>query len=337
MRPILALAILLLGLSSAAPEPEYSSLLADSFHLAIGTSAPSLIEIESSTAKADREIVLALRSTEPIDQHPALATAAPPRAPAPASKDADPYSDQAPARTDADTDREQAVSRDDLCKALLTSAADNDLPAPFFANLIWQESRLRNDSVSPKGALGIAQFMPETAEESGLDDPFDPLQAIPASARFLRGLRLQFGNLGFAAAAYNAGPRRVAEWLQRRRALPRETRGYVIHVTGRSVEQWQTRPPNDGALRFVRRLPCRDLPAFSELEQAQAEQAQVEQAQVREKTAAAAHETRERVADRKHLCTHNRHEKLRTAARNRHGGKHEAGNRHAPHERRTSA
>ena len=166
--------------------------------------------------------------------------------------------------------------------------------------------------------------MPETAEESGLDDPFDPLQAIPASARLLRELRLQFGNLGFVAAAYNAGARRVAEWLKRRRALPRETRGYVIHVTGRSVEQWKTTPADDGALRFVRRLPCRDLPAFAELDQAQSEraqlaQAQAQQAQIQEKTTAAAHETRERVADRTHLRTHNRHEKLRTSARNRHG------------------
>ena len=82
------------------------------------------------------------------------------------------------------------LSLNDLCNALYTSAQDNDLPVPFFANLIWQESRLRDDAVSRKGALGIAQFMPETAAESGLDNPFDPLKAIPASARFLRELRL---------------------------------------------------------------------------------------------------------------------------------------------------
>ncbi len=94
------------------------------------------------------------------------------------------------------------------------------MPVPFFANLIWQESRLRDDAVSRKGALGIAQFMPETAAETGLDNPFDPLQAIPASARFLRELRMQFGNLGFVAAAYNAGAHRVTEWLEHRGSLP---------------------------------------------------------------------------------------------------------------------
>ena len=107
------------------------------------------------------------------------------------------------------------ISLGELCNALLTSAQDNDLPVPFFANLIWQESGLQKDAVSAKGAMGIAQFMPETAAESGLGDPFDPLQAISASARLLRELRGQFGNLGFAAAAYNAGARRVSEWLER--------------------------------------------------------------------------------------------------------------------------
>ena len=353
MRPILALAIFLLGLSSAAPEPEYSSLTAYSFHLARGTSSPSLVEIESSTAKADREIVVALRSTEPID-HPAPAAAAPLQSAAPASKNIDPYSDQTPPRSDANTNRDPAVSRDDLCNALLTSAEDNDLPVPFFANLIWQESRLRDDAVSPKGALGIAQFMPKVAMASGLANPLDPLQAIPASARLLRELRLQFGNLGFVAAAYNAGARRVAEWLERHRTLPRETRGYVIHVTGRSVEQWRTTPPDDALLTFARRLPCRDLPAFAELEEAQSDQAQsehaqlaqaqVQQAQVQQapiagKTATAAHGKRQRLADRKHLRTHVRHETIRIAADNRHRGKREAKerNRRAPHERRSRA
>jgi hypothetical protein len=170
------------------------------------------------------------------------------------------------------------ASLDDLCNALLTSAQDNDLPVPFFANLLWQESRLRDDVVSPVGALGIAQFMPQTALESGLDNPFDPLQAIPASARLLRELHQQFGNLGFAAAAYNAGAHRVAEWLERRRALPLETRNYVVLVTGRSAEEWRKTPPDAAALHFVTRLPCRDMPAFADLEQAQMQQEQAEQA-----------------------------------------------------------
>ena len=163
-------------------------------------------------------------------------------------------------------------SIDDLCAALLASAETNHLPVPFFANLIWQESRLQNDAISPVGALGIAQFMPEAAVEAGVGDPFDPRQAIPASARFLHALRAHFGNLGFAAAAYNAGTRRVREWLDRGRALPRETQTYVVRVTGQSVDQWRKTPLDDAKLTFAPPLPCRGLPAFADMEQAQLEQ-----------------------------------------------------------------
>src|SRR5205807_9400614 len=51
-------------------------------------------------------------------------------------------------------------------------------------------------------------------------------------------LKLQFGNLGLAAAAYNAGGGRVVQWLRRQSDLPEETRLYVAAVTGRAVEQW---------------------------------------------------------------------------------------------------
>ena len=80
--------------------------------------------------------------------------------------------------------------------------------------------------------------MPATARERGLADPFDPLVALRESARFLRDLRAQFGNLGLAAAAYNAGPGRVQAWLAGRSVLPGETRHYVRVITGRPAEGW---------------------------------------------------------------------------------------------------
>jgi hypothetical protein len=93
---------------------------------------------------------------------------------------------------------------------------------------------------SGAGAQGIAQFMPGTAAERGLLDPFDPEQAIPASARFLAELSRRFGSLGLAAAAYNAGPARVADWLAGRRAgLPLETQDYVFFVTGQTVDAFR--------------------------------------------------------------------------------------------------
>jgi Transglycosylase SLT domain/SPOR domain len=80
--------------------------------------------------------------------------------------------------------------------------------------------------------------MPATASWRGLADPFNPVEAIAQSAKLLRDLRREFGNLGLAAAAYNAGPARVRDWLGGRRSLPRETRAYVRLVTGQSSEQW---------------------------------------------------------------------------------------------------
>jgi hypothetical protein len=124
-----------------------------------------------------------------------------------------------------------------LCDALGAAAA-NELPVDFFARLIWQESRFKPDAISRKGAQGIAQFMPATARASGLENPFNALDAITKSGQLLRDLRREFGNLGLAAAAYNAGSGRVHDWLSSHRQLPRETRAYVRIVTGRSVEEW---------------------------------------------------------------------------------------------------
>jgi Transglycosylase SLT domain len=130
-----------------------------------------------------------------------------------------------------------------MCLLLESAARANGLPLEFFARVIWQESRFRADAVGPvarsgKRALGIAQFMPGTAAERNLLDPLDPVQALPKSAEFLRDLRRRFGNLGLAAAAYNAGSRRVREWLAGSGSMPSETRAYVHAITGASVEQW---------------------------------------------------------------------------------------------------
>ena len=104
--------------------------------------------------------------------------------------------------------------------------------------LIWQESRFSPTAVSQAGAQGIAQFMPATARWRGLINPFDPHWSIRESARWLGELRAQFGNLGLAAAAYNAGPRRIEDWLTGKRGLPRETKAYVRIVTGLAAEEW---------------------------------------------------------------------------------------------------
>ncbi|KOX56159.1 lytic transglycosylase domain-containing protein [Methylobacterium sp. 092160098-2] len=135
----------------------------------------------------------------------------------------------------------------DLDRLIATAAAANDLPPDFFLRLLRQESGLNPYAVSPVGAQGIAQFMPGTAAERGLRNPFDPVEAIPKSAELLREHRARFGNLGLAAAAYNAGPQRVRGWLDGRSGMPAETRDYVIRITGRPLEEW--------ALQSGRSLP----------------------------------------------------------------------------------
>jgi len=126
-----------------------------------------------------------------------------------------------------------------ICRLIETSAREKALPVSFFTRLIWRESSFRPGVTSRAGAQGIAQFMPGTAEEQGLDDPFDPETAIPASAAYLSSLRQRFGNLGLAAAAYNAGPTRLARWIGSGGYLPVETEDYVVFITGRPVSEWQ--------------------------------------------------------------------------------------------------
>jgi Transglycosylase SLT domain/SPOR domain len=130
-----------------------------------------------------------------------------------------------------------------LCLLVESAAQAHGLPLEFFARLIWQESRFNPGALGPatrggQRAQGIAQFMPDTAKERGVFDPFDPVAALPKSAELLHELRTQFGNLGLAAAAYNAGPKRVRDWLAGHGNLPGQTRSYVSAVTGRSADDW---------------------------------------------------------------------------------------------------
>jgi hypothetical protein len=166
----------------------------------------------------------------------------------------------------------------EICDSLTAAAQTNNLPVHFFISLLFQESGFNPAEVSSAGALGIAQFMPETAADMGLENPFDPVQAIPASARLLRNLVAQFGNLGLAAAAYNAGPKRVQDWLAKlsgktpdkktakridkksnsKPELPEETQGYVMTITGHPVETWTNATAALPGQRLPRLAPCQE-------------------------------------------------------------------------------
>ncbi len=172
-------------------------------------------------------------------------------------------------------------TREAMCLMIESAARANGLPLEFFARVIWQESRFQSDAVGPvtrsgQRAQGIAQFMPGTASERRLLDPFDPVQALPKSAEFLSELREQFGNLGLAAAAYNAGPRRVQEWLAGTGPMPQETRNYVVAITGSTVDDWASaaktskppeRAPNTSCRELIAMLRRAPNPFVTQLEQ----------------------------------------------------------------------
>jgi soluble lytic murein transglycosylase-like protein len=110
-------------------------------------------------------------------------------------------------------------------------AARYDLSPALIEALVWQESRWRAQAVSPVGARGLAQLMPGTARELGVN-PDDPFANLEGGARYLREQLDRFdGDVERALAAYNAGPGRVV----RANGIPaiRETQNYVAAVMGR--------------------------------------------------------------------------------------------------------
>ncbi len=102
------------------------------------------------------------------------------------------------------------------------------LSPALIAAVVWAESAGNPRAVSPAGAQGLMQLMPQTAQMLGLSDPFDPQQNLMAGSRYLRQLLDRFGSLHSALAAYNAGPGRV----QRYGGIPpfAETQRYVQRV-----------------------------------------------------------------------------------------------------------
>jgi soluble lytic murein transglycosylase-like protein len=122
-------------------------------------------------------------------------------------------------------------------QTLVTQAAERwHLPPAFLHAVVKAESGYRADAVSPKGAIGLMQLMPETARLLGAD-PNDPRQNVDAGARYLHGLLQKYFNDPYqvrkAVAAYNAGPAAV----DRYNGVPpyRETTAYVERV----IRQWR--------------------------------------------------------------------------------------------------
>ena len=119
-------------------------------------------------------------------------------------------------------------------------SARYDLSPALIEALVWQESRWREDAVSHAGARGLAQLMPGTARDLGVN-PHDPVANLEGGARYLREQLNRFGgNVELALAAYNAGPGRV----MRAGGIPRiaETQDYVARIMGRLSSHSRSNP-----------------------------------------------------------------------------------------------
>lgn len=114
---------------------------------------------------------------------------------------------------------------------IVESARRYGIDPRILRSVCFTESRFRLDVVSPKGARGLMQFMPETAARYGLKNPYDPRAAIDAAAHYLRDLLIRFdGRLDLALAAYNAGEGTV-ESFKTGRPL-RLASGKIINARG---------------------------------------------------------------------------------------------------------
>jgi soluble lytic murein transglycosylase-like protein len=129
------------------------------------------------------------------------------------------------------TDVSRAPVPSQYAAALSQAAASANVSPSLLAALIWQESRWNAQALSPKGAMGLAQLMPATARDLGVN-PADPIANLNGGARYLRQLLDQFdGNVEKALAAYNAGPGRVRS----AGGIPAiaETQNYVTSIVRR--------------------------------------------------------------------------------------------------------
>jgi len=121
----------------------------------------------------------------------------------------------------------QVVNEGSYYQMAIRAAERYEIPKQLFFNLVTAESNWDPVIVSPRGAIGLAQLMPGTAEELGVD-PWDALDNLDGGARYLRQQYERFETWELALAAYNAGPGAVSRYG----GIPPypETEEYVVKI-----------------------------------------------------------------------------------------------------------
>jgi hypothetical protein len=118
---------------------------------------------------------------------------------------------------------------------VVDAAKQNGVDPDLYKRLLYQESQFNPKATSPAGAKGVAQFMPATARDEGVDVT-DPKSSIYGGARYLAKMIKQFGgNEQLGVAAYNTGPANVQKWLDGKFNLLPETQNYVNTITGKPI------------------------------------------------------------------------------------------------------
>lgn len=131
--------------------------------------------------------------------------------------------------TDGALPRFKGNYRGEYLETARAAARKHDVPEDLFLRLVQQESGWNPQAVSHKGATGLAQLMPQTAANLGVNI-HDPVENLNGGARYLKMMYNKFGSWRLALAAYNAGPGAV----ERHGGIPpfRETRAYVAAILG---------------------------------------------------------------------------------------------------------
>ncbi len=153
-----------------------------------------------------------------------------------------PGTTQSPPSPSAYMGAEEAANREKIVQMIREVSARYNVDPALIRAVMQTESNWNSTAVSRKGALGLMQLVPGTAQQLGVNNAFDPKQNLDAGVRYLHTLLERYnGDLDKALAAYNAGPGAV----DRARGVPRyrETREYVHKVTNSYFQPGSNRLP----------------------------------------------------------------------------------------------